>query len=197
LAKVFLFVAFVSFGAEAAPLSEIEESGAQRLTNRMERSMTRTRLRRYFRHGMLPQLIAFEACMRHGSVTRAAEELSLAQPTVSCLLRKLSEALGAPVTEMRERRMEPSALGKEILELCHEIFGSFERFDVRREGVAANQANAAATDGDGAGYDRPAPSQESPSWPFPLQQRSRSRSRPRTSRCPRAKPRPTETSGGS
>jgi hypothetical protein len=32
----------------------------------------------------LPQLMAFEACVRLGSVTRAAEELSLAQPTVSC-----------------------------------------------------------------------------------------------------------------
>ena len=35
-------------------------------------------------------VVAFEACVRHGSVTRAAEELSLAQPTVSCLVRKLS-----------------------------------------------------------------------------------------------------------
>src|ERR1700682_6058542 len=56
VAKVFLFAAFVSFGAEAAPFSEIdfEEDDTGRLTNRVERSMTRVRLRRYFRHGMLP-----------------------------------------------------------------------------------------------------------------------------------------------
>ncbi len=58
--------------------------------------MPRARLRRYFRHGFFPQLLAFEACVRQGSVTRAAEELSLAQPTVSCLIRKLTETIGAP-----------------------------------------------------------------------------------------------------
>src|SRR4051812_28611988 len=45
--------------------------------------MSRTRLRRYFRHGLLPQLIVFDAVARLGSVTRAAEELYLAQPTIS------------------------------------------------------------------------------------------------------------------
>jgi hypothetical protein len=202
LAKVFLFVAFVSLGAEAAPLSEVsefEESGAQRQTNRMERSMTRTRLRRYFRHGMLPQLIAFEACIRHGSVTRAAEELSLAQPTVSCLVRKLSETLGGPVTQMRDRRVEPSALGVELLGLCQEVFASFERFDVRREGAPVQGAPPVVPvpEEEGAGYDPSAQSPEDTTWQYPLQQRSRLRSRQRASRCPRVKPRHTETSGES
>ena len=53
--------------------------------------MARMRLRRFFRHGFLPQLMAFGACVRLGSVTRAAESLCLAQPTVSCMLRKLGE----------------------------------------------------------------------------------------------------------
>jgi hypothetical protein len=179
VAKVFLFAAFVSFGAEAAPFSEIdfEEDGTGRLTNRVERSMTRVRLRRYFRHGMLPQLIAFEACVRHGSVTRAAEELSLAQPTVSCLIRKLSDTLGAPVTQLRDRRIEPTALGRELLALCHEIFVSFERFDVKREGPP--------------GYDRlPADQPGTHPWDSVSRQDRHSRWRRRASRCPRAKPRP-------
>ena len=54
--------------------------------------MPRSRLRRYFRHGFFPQMVAFEACVRLGSVTRAAEELSLAQPTVSHHLKVLTEA---------------------------------------------------------------------------------------------------------
>jgi DNA-binding transcriptional LysR family regulator len=95
--------------------------------------MNRNRLRRYFRHGMLPQLIAFEACIRHGSVTRAAQELTLAQPTVSCLVKKLSDTLGAPLTMTRERRIEPTALGVEVLALCKEVFDAFESFDERRE----------------------------------------------------------------
>lgn len=97
--------------------------------------MPRNRLRRYFRHGFFPQLVAFEACARHGSVTRAAEELSLAQPTVSCLVRKLSETLGAPVLEPRGRRMEPTPLGRELLTLCDEVFDSLGRFDERCEAL--------------------------------------------------------------
>ena len=94
--------------------------------------MTRTRLRRFFRHGFFPQLVAFEACVRHGSVTRAAEELSLAQPTVSCLVRKLADAVGGPVLESQGRRMEPTALGRELVALCEELFDTVDRFDERR-----------------------------------------------------------------
>jgi hypothetical protein len=196
MAKVFLFAAFVTFGAEAAPISEreFEENGTGRLTNRVERSMTRVRLRRYFRHGMLPQLIAFEASVRHGSVTRAAEELSLAQPTVSCLIRKLSDTLGSPVTQLRDRRIEPTALGVELLKLCEEIFGSFERFDVKREGPAP----AGDPEGGGGAYDRqPAEHPGTHPWESASPQDRRSRWRQRASRCPRVKPRPTGTAGGS
>ncbi len=51
-------------------------------------------LRRYLRHGLMPQLAAFDAVMRLGSVTRASRALHMAQPTVSGHLRKLSDALG-------------------------------------------------------------------------------------------------------
>jgi DNA-binding transcriptional LysR family regulator len=104
--------------------------------------MDNARLRRYFRHGMFPQLIAFEACIRHGSVTRAAQELSLAQPTVSCLIKKLSDTLGGPVTMSRDRRIEPTPLGVELLALCHELFDAFDSFDSRRppEGAAPPDA---------------------------------------------------------
>jgi LysR family transcriptional regulator, low CO2-responsive transcriptional regulator len=100
--------------------------------------MTRARLRRYFRHGFFPQLVAFEACVRHGSVTRAAQELSLAQPTVSCLVRKLSETVGAPVLESRARRIEPTAMGMELLGLCEQLFDAVDRFDGRRAEVASS-----------------------------------------------------------
>lgn len=94
--------------------------------------MARTRLRHYYRHGLLPQLVAFEACMRLGSVTRAAEELALAQPTVSGLLRKLSDTLGAPVLQARNGRMELTEAGREAALLCHEILAALERHEARR-----------------------------------------------------------------
>jgi DNA-binding transcriptional LysR family regulator len=80
---------------------------------------------------MFPQLVAFEACIRHGSVTRAAAELSLAQPTVSCLVKKLSGAMGGPVSVVRERRVVATELGVELLTLCAEIFEAFESLEAR------------------------------------------------------------------
>jgi DNA-binding transcriptional LysR family regulator len=96
--------------------------------------MSRPRYRRYFRHGFLPQIIAFEACVRLGSVTRAAEELSLAQPTVSGLLRRLSETVGEPLLVCRNGRMEPTDAGRNMARLCDEILDSLGRFDATRVG---------------------------------------------------------------
>ena len=94
--------------------------------------MARPRFRRYFRHGLLPQLIAFEACLRLGGVTRAADELCLAQPTVSGLLRRLSETVGAPVLLAKGGRVELTRAGEDVALLCEEIFGSLERFEEKR-----------------------------------------------------------------
>ena len=87
--------------------------------------------KRYFLHGLLPQLIAFEACIRHGSVTQAARELRLAQPTVSCMLRKLSITFGGPLTTRRAGRIEPTARGEEVLELSGDMLAVLDRFDTR------------------------------------------------------------------
>jgi DNA-binding transcriptional LysR family regulator len=61
------------------------------------------------RHGLLPQLAAFDAVMRLGTVTRASEALHMAQPTVSGHLRKLSDAVGLPLFRCDGRRMHPTA----------------------------------------------------------------------------------------
>lgn len=106
--------------------------------------LPRNPMRRFFRHGLLPQLVAFEACVRLGSVTRAAEELCVAQPTVSCMLRKLGETFGAPLTVIRDRRVEATALGREVLMLCDDVFASFARFEERRE-VSARYDEATRT----------------------------------------------------
>src|SRR5512146_3215697 len=94
--------------------------------------MSRPRFRPYFRHGLLPQLIAFEACLRLGGVTRAARELCVAQPTVSGMLKKLSDTVGEPVLVASGGRVEPTAAGLEVARLCEDIFQSLERFEERR-----------------------------------------------------------------
>ena len=93
--------------------------------------MARPRFHSFQRHGFLPQLMAFEACLRLGSVTRAAEELCLAQPTVSGLLRRLSETVGEPVLRLHRGRMEPTPAGRELAVLCDELFEALTRFDSR------------------------------------------------------------------
>ena len=104
--------------------------------------MAHPRFRPYFRHGLLPQLIAFEACLRLGGVTRAAEELSLAQPTVSGLLRRLSETVGDPVLCTKGGRVELTRAGRDVALLCDEIFESLDRFDRKRAMQAALPATA-------------------------------------------------------
>jgi LysR family transcriptional regulator, low CO2-responsive transcriptional regulator len=97
--------------------------------------MSRPRFRPYFRHGLLPQLIAFEACLRLGGVTRAARELCLAQPTVSGLLRKLSDTVGEPVLIAKGGRVELTPAGRDVAFLCEGIFASLEHFEARRSGA--------------------------------------------------------------
>ena len=59
--------------------------------------MPHSRIRRYLKHGILPQFAVFEASARLGSFTRAAEELHMAQPTVSAQIKKLTETVGLPL----------------------------------------------------------------------------------------------------
>ena len=56
--------------------------------------MLRPSIRRYLKHGTLPQLRVFEASARLGSFTRAAEELHMSQPAASVQIRKLTETVG-------------------------------------------------------------------------------------------------------
>ena len=84
--------------------------------------MQHAALRRYFRHGTLPQLMVFEAVARLGSYTRAGEELSLAQPTVSVQVRKLSESLGLRLLRMSGRKAVLTEAGKEVYDLARQLF---------------------------------------------------------------------------
>jgi len=93
--------------------------------------MSRTRLRRYFRHGLLPQMLVFEAVARLGSVTRAAEALHLAQPTVSMQLKKLAGALDVVLFEQRGRQLHLTAAGHALRETCAELTALLARADER------------------------------------------------------------------
>jgi DNA-binding transcriptional LysR family regulator len=93
--------------------------------------MERARLRRYLRHGTLPQLVAFEATARLGSCSRAAEVLHQSQPTISIHIKKLSESLGQPLFERAGRGMRLTPAGEEVYQTCHVLFSTFEELDER------------------------------------------------------------------
>jgi DNA-binding transcriptional LysR family regulator len=95
----------------------------------MEAAMPKSRLRRYMRHGTLPQLAVFEASARLASLTRAGEELHLAQPTVSSQIRKLSETLGVPLFEPVGRGVRLTEAGRTTYAHCRDLFALLGRLD--------------------------------------------------------------------
>jgi DNA-binding transcriptional LysR family regulator len=63
----------------------------------------------------------FEAVVRLGGYTRAAEELHLTQPTISMQIKKLNEAIGYPLLEQVGRHVHPTAAGLEVYEAARDI----------------------------------------------------------------------------
>ncbi len=62
----------------------------------------------------LHQLKVFEAAARHGSFTRAAEELFLTQPTVSMQIKQLTKSVGLPLFEQVGKRLYLTEAGREL-----------------------------------------------------------------------------------
>jgi DNA-binding transcriptional LysR family regulator len=91
--------------------------------------MPQSKIRRYLKHGTLPQLSAFEAVARHGNFTRAAEELHMAQPTVSVHIKKLSETVGLPLFAQNGRKADLTEAGQHLQQACTEIFAILTRTD--------------------------------------------------------------------
>ncbi|MEY3419645.1 MAG: hypothetical protein RJA46_1416 [Pseudomonadota bacterium] len=84
--------------------------------------MPQSNIRRYLRHGMLPQLAVFEAVARLESFTRASEALHLAQPTISTQIKKLSEALDSTLFEQIGKKIYLTPAGQSLYASCQEIF---------------------------------------------------------------------------
>ncbi|MBA3974517.1 MAG: LysR family transcriptional regulator [Candidatus Solibacter sp.] len=87
----------------------------------------------------LRQLEYFCAVARTGSFTRAAEDLGIAQPSLSEQIAKLEQGLGAALFERLNRRVELTPLGEAILSkaqaLLEDAAALPEHFERAREGV--------------------------------------------------------------
>ncbi len=68
-------------------------------------------------------LLYFWTVVREDGVSRAAEKLRLAQPTVSAQIRVLEDALGARLFERQGRRLVLTDVGRLVYRYADEIFG--------------------------------------------------------------------------
>ena len=79
----------------------------------------------------LHQLRVFETVARHSSFTRAAEELSITQPTVSSQVKQLTKTVGLPLFEQIGKSLYLTDAGKELLLTCQDIFEKLENFEMK------------------------------------------------------------------
>lgn len=71
----------------------------------------------------------YVAVVRTGSITLAAEQLHLTQPTVSQQIKRLTEAVGDHLLELRDGHYQPTFVGKELYHAALDALGRFEDFN--------------------------------------------------------------------
>jgi LysR family transcriptional regulator, low CO2-responsive transcriptional regulator len=83
------------------------------------------------RQSTLHQLKVFETAARLSSITRAAEELSLTQPTVSMQIKQLTKNIGLPLFEQVGKRLYLTEAGRELFHTCRHIFEELSQFEMK------------------------------------------------------------------
>jgi LysR family transcriptional activator of nhaA len=68
-------------------------------------------------------LLYFWTVVREGGVSRGAEKLRLAQPTVSAQIKRLEDSLGDQLFERQGRRLVLTEVGRLVYRYADEIFG--------------------------------------------------------------------------
>lgn len=87
----------------------------------------------------LHQLRVFEAVARKGSFTKAAEELTITQPTVSTQVKQLTQAIGLPLFEQIGKQLYLTDVGKELQATCQEVFESLDNFEMKVADIKGNK----------------------------------------------------------
>lgn len=80
------------------------------------------------RHLTFRLLQVYVAVVHSGSISEAARQLHLTQPTVSQQLKRLQEAVGERLVETRHGRIQPTEAGQELYRTCQEVLGRFDDY---------------------------------------------------------------------
>lgn len=67
------------------------------------------------------QMRLFDAVARHGSITAAAKNVNLTQPTVSMQVKSLEDKIGAPLTEQTGRAIRLTREGEEVAAASRDV----------------------------------------------------------------------------
>ncbi|MCB1336335.1 MAG: LysR family transcriptional regulator [Maritimibacter sp.] len=78
----------------------------------------------------LQQMRLFEAVARHGSITRAAEEVNLTQPSVSMQVKTLEEKIGQPLTEVVGKSLRLTRAGEEVARASRAVLARIEELEL-------------------------------------------------------------------
>ena len=97
--------------------------------------MLQPNIRRYLKHGTLPQLRVFEASVRLGNFSRAAQELNMAQPTASVQIKKLTETVGLPLYEQIGKRVYLTDAGQRLYTGCEDVFRALSTLEETLNGL--------------------------------------------------------------
>ncbi|MDH4560851.1 LysR substrate-binding domain-containing protein [Pseudomonas sp. BN411] len=73
------------------------------------------------------QLRAFDAVVREGSFTRAAERLCISQPAVTGHVKALEEHYQVQLLRRTARQVEPTELGRRLAAISHQLFALADR----------------------------------------------------------------------
>ena len=73
------------------------------------------------------QLVAFLTVARRGSVTAAAKELVVTQPSVSAAINALQRELGVTLMERDGRNLRPTTAGQAYVPYAAQVLGLLER----------------------------------------------------------------------
>lgn len=80
------------------------------------------------RHLSFRLLQVYIQVIRSGTVSGAARELHLTQPTVSLQLKRLADAVGEPLFEHVDGRLVPTLAGQELYGAACDVVGRFDDF---------------------------------------------------------------------